>query len=317
MLQPLYGCPQADFIVVAGTGYDSLEEYLADFTDFSPAYDQGWLDAARSELTVAAELPDEDARRATSELIRVDLAELNLKCCESWQRLKRYISKAFPENIVAIKLAAAGQNNYRAAANESWPYTKSLLISAANFMTANLTALTANNIMPPGFPAQMNALAALFNAKLSAYESAKEAIPVATELKVAALNKVFQRLMPMLLDGQEIFKNQEAIRQQFTYSVILSRVSGPGLAGIRGTITDKTTNDPIRNARIAFQDTDYLAITDENGEYELLCPSGKYTAVFSADGFNTHTETNVKVEVGTLSTIDLQMTPVDVPPAES
>ncbi len=314
-----YGCSQAVFVVLVNTVLDSLEEYLLQFTAYSPRYIQAWIDDRRTELLTAEALPDEHERSASSEILRVTLAGQNTTCCGYWQRLKRYMSKAYPREVLAIQLYAAGQNYYRDATNESWPMTKKMLISAKNFMTTNLAALTANDNMPPNFPTEMNAAALSFNTTLPLYESSKESIFVATEAKIKAYNDIHDLITSMMLDGQDIFKNQEAIRTQFVYSNILARISGSGLAGIRGVVLNITDNQPIENVTVTITlDTEdeaatfYTVDTDAEGKYLINCPSGKYQLEYMATDFVSSPVKHINIVVGTVSTFNEKLAPVTV-----
>ena len=124
---------------------------------------------------------------------------------------------------------------------------------------------------------------------------------VATEQCIKALNDIYQRFMAMMLDGQEIFRNDEVVRKQFVFTDVLSRVSGPSQAGLRGVIKDGNTNQPIADARIALFKTDYFAISGYEGNYLLHCPSGDYEIEVTATGYRSSGLKPVTVTIGTIS----------------
>ncbi|MBI1226379.1 MAG: hypothetical protein GC192_14190 [Bacteroidetes bacterium] len=316
MTLPLYPCSQSVFVVTVNTALDSLEEYLASFTAFKPKYVQAWVDALRAELLAAEILPDEDARRAASEIMRVQLVALNRTCCELWQRLKRYITDAYPANIVDIQLAAAGQSKYAAAYNENWSEAKAMYTSAINFMADNLADLTADGNMPPAFPATFTTEIDAFNALLSDYESSKENIPVATQTKITAFNNVYRQTIAMMLDGQEIFKNNPAVLTQFVFAHVVERTTSAGQAGARGTVTSNLDDFPIVNAVATLTlasnpAVSYTAITNAEGKYLNTCPSGNYKLRFTAENYLPSAVKDVTIAVGTVSTYNEKLVPVD------
>lgn len=313
-----YGSSQSVFAILVTTVLDSVQEFLLLFTPYSPRYIQSWIDDRRAELLIAEGLPDEYERTAASEILRVTLAAQNATFCGFWQRLKRYISKAYTGAILEIQLESAGQAYYRAASNENWAKTKKMHVSSKNFMTSNLAALTANDNMPPTFPAEMNAAAALFNITLPLYESSKEAIGVATEAKVRAFNNLHDLIMEVMLDGQVIFKDDEPKRTQFIYGDVLSRISGHGLAGIRGTIFSDADLQPIEDAVVTLTiiineiATTYTATSDAEGKYVINSPSGDYKLQVTCPGYVPSAIKDVTVIVGTVSTFNEKLVPAPV-----
>ena len=206
MALPSYSCSQSDLIVVIKTGLASALEYLAQLFAFSPKYTTAFINGLITETDAAAAIPDEAARRLASEMLRLDLVAANAAECDRWQLLKRYISKLYSGEALTIQLASAGQGYYTKAQGESWPSTRSLLQSGSTYATTNSAALIANNNMPPTFAADMTTAFEDYDALVTAYESSKEAIPVATQAKIVALNAIYTKFMEVMLDGQQVFK---------------------------------------------------------------------------------------------------------------
>lgn len=315
MSKSKFNCSQAVLVVALETILQSMENHLSDFTAFRPKYVLGWINDRRSELNDAAALPDEEARRAQSSILRVQLAEQNSVCCALWQKLARYINGAYTANIVDIQLLAAGQAKYKNAANENWADGKSMLTSAKAFILNNLATLTADDNMNPGFEAEFNTAADEFERLLRKYEDSKEAVLLATQTKIAALNEVYEKITLMTLDGQEIYKTDEALRTQFVFANVVDRISGPGLAGVRGTISDGTTLLPISGAVVTISlasnpASTYTAVTNPDGKYLINCPSGDYNLSVVAVNYQPSAIKQIKVEVGTVSAADEQLTAV-------
>ena len=95
MTKPNYNCSQQELYTVAQTGWQSCTQHIAAFTAFSPFYNQAYADTQQKAVKDAANLPDEQARTAQSEVFRVELSQLATINLANWQKLKRYISKAW------------------------------------------------------------------------------------------------------------------------------------------------------------------------------------------------------------------------------
>ena len=314
-MRPLFNCSQSDFILVVETGLNSFHEYLASFTARSPKYVLAWETTMRTDLAAAEAMPTEEVRDAEMSALGVELSEQGDLCRNFYQRLKGHIAAAFPENLVEIKQQAAGQKLYEKASENNWPSLLTMLSMAARFVAANVATLTANDEMPPAFPAEFDAAIAEFRLRLSTYQDFKETIMVERQERVAALNDIHKRLMPMMTTGQDIFKDNEAVRTQFVFNDVLKRITGPGLAGLDGKVTDNGTNLPISGALVKLflpdnPSTEYLGTSDANGDYFVNCPSGTYSVTVSAVGYTPHTMTDIIISVGTVSKINVKLAAV-------
>lgn len=307
-----YNCAQAVFIVLVDTVLNSMTEYLALLKEAIPKYDQTWIDNLRAMLTAAIALPTEEEAQAVSSLIGVKLSDQNVVCCSLWQTLARRIKGAYPANEVKIQLTAAGQSKYETAVRGNWADGKSMLDSAKKFLAANLEKLTANGNMNPAFATEFTDAAALFNTHLSDYQSSKEAVGVANQNRVKAFNDIFDALMPMMLDAQDIFQNDEAVRTQFVYTHVLERISGPGLAGARGTVTNSSSLLPIEGATVEMWLASNPAIiytvnTDIEGKYLIHSPSGDYKLRVTAAAYVPSEIKDISIAVGTVSAFNQQL----------
>ena len=75
MTKPNYNCSQQELYTVAQTGWQSCTQHIAAFTAFSPFYNQAYADTQQKAVKDAANLPDEQARTAQSEVFRVELSQ--------------------------------------------------------------------------------------------------------------------------------------------------------------------------------------------------------------------------------------------------
>ena len=302
-----YNCGQQELYSAALLGWESCSQHLTAFTNFSPLYDAALIATRQQEVKDASELPDEQARNAQSEIFRIELSQLAKNAMENWQKLKRYISKAWSEEFQKARLEEAGSKYYLKAGNEDWESCKGLLSSGMNFIDTYLAELTANLNMPPTFQAAFKDNKNAFFTKHQQFLDSEEAGRIATENKIVANNGVYKNLMSAFLDGQEIFKDEDAIKKQFIFDHVLNLVSGTGTAGIRGTITDAATGLTVANVTAAIETTDKTAITDEDGKYIITqVASGKYKVSFTAEGYQNKSVLQ-EIKVGTISTLNVQL----------
>ena len=165
--------------------------------------------------------------------------------------------------------------------------------------------------MPATFATTLETDALEYYNKLQEFIDSEEIAVQATETKIKKNNEVHASLMTMFKDGQEIFKTEDAIRKQFVFDSVLSIISGLGIAGIRGTISDTVTNARLAKVSILMAETGLTVSTDAEGKYTATpMASGTYTIKLSLAGYQDLTVENHKVLIGTVSTLNLQMIPV-------
>ncbi len=312
-MKPLFNCSQADFILVVNTGLNSFLEHQPLFPPRSPKFTLAWETTMRTDIDAAEAMPTEAERDAESQLLADDLDNKADLGRNYYQRLKGHITNSFPANLVDIKLKAAGQGLYEKANN--WPSLMTMLGMAQRFIAANLAALLANDEMPPTFPTEFDTVIADFRASLATYQDFREVIMVESQDRIAALNSVHKRFMPMMKIGQDIFKDNPAVYTQFVFADVLARVGGHGQAGFDGKVIDSVTNLPIPGALIKLflpdnPETEYTTMTNGDGDYIVNCPSGTYTVTVGKPGYNSHTMEGMVVEVGTVSRLNVKLSPM-------
>lgn len=97
--------------------------------------------------------------------------------------------------------------------------------------------------------------------------------------------------------------------------VVLLLVILPSLAmaqsgKLRGTVTDKETNDPLIGVNITLEGTSLGAATDINGEYVVLgVPPGVYTVRSSYISYQEQAISNIRVSAALTTTLDFHLQP--------
>jgi len=292
------------------TGFNSLQEFLINFTDFSPAYDAAYVVALKTEASIAESLPDEQARYANAEIFKVRLEKDNQLATDKWQMLKRYITKAYLPEELKARLEEAGQLKYKKAAAQNFEETRALLVAGKNFLDEHSADLLANNNMPPTFQAQFQTIQTNFLGNYTSMNNENESAKVATEEKVKANNAIFEKLMVVFLDGQAIFKYNEPVFDQFVFETVRQNISNR-VASISAFIQNITDNEPIEAATITITTSTgpVIITTDITGKASKVIANGIYSIQIDATGFNSIRITDFEVKLGQSNALKQKLTP--------
>ena len=308
MIKPSYNCSQQELYTACRLGWQSCQQYLTDFEKLKARYKLSFIADNLKEVEAASNLKDNQARGQNSEVFRINLEEAATECLANWQKLKRYIADAFPENVQKPMTEAAGQDYYLPASQDNWDSCSGLLKSGSIFIKENFATLTDKENMPDVFQSVFNDSKEKFDFLHQSFLDSEETAVVNTAEKITANNNIYSNLIAMFLDGQEIFKTKEAIQKQFIFDQVLNIVSGTGIAGIKGYITNAKDKSPIVGASVTLLLTSKTTKTDESGRYEITqVAAGKYQVVISAEGYHEKTITVQEVKVGTVSTLSVEL----------
>jgi hypothetical protein len=290
--------------------WDGCNMQQAKFQNFSPKYDPGFIQTRKDEITHVIGIPDSASRSSYVEAVRIQLKEKARTCFDTWKKLKRYITVAFPESLQQVKLKAAGKGYYRNAFAFNWEACQGLLSSGSQFIAAESETLFRNNTMPESFPDEFNAARVTFEALYTNFQEGTRLAGQKTDEKLSANNQLFDNMMEMLLDGQEIFRHDPVIQKQFIFEQILLTVSGPGVAGCKGTVTSGTRDGaPIEGALITLNNGN-TCTTDDEGWYQFTqLQAGTYSLEVTAPGFVPLRIDNIEIKTGNMSNLHLQMQP--------
>ena len=131
------------------------------------------------------------------------------------------------------------------------------------------------------------------------------------EAKINANNALYANLISMFLDGQQIYRYQEAIRKQFIFDQVLLLIDGAGTAGVRGTVTDLVTGLVLAGVTIKLMPGNYTGTTDTDGIYRISpMASGKYTITYSLPLYEDLVQSDYEVKLGTVSTLNNSLKPL-------
>src|SRR6266487_334914 len=174
-LNPSYNCSQQQLYAVANLGWQNYFDNLANFTNHKAKYTQEFGADAIAGVLEAKNLPDALARDSVPQAIRIKLSEAAVACADNWQKLKSYISDAFPLSQQKPMLEAAGSKFYKKASTQGWGQMQSMLTSASQFIDENAEALLQEGTnMPAPFPAKFETDKAAFETRYAAFLSAQQ-----------------------------------------------------------------------------------------------------------------------------------------------
>lgn len=306
-----YPCSMGDLYSIMETGWGNYKVKVASFTAFKGIYNAGLATTALAAIGAAKTLPDDAARSAAAETLRVGLVKMSKTCLLNFRMLKSYIETAFTDSdLWAIQFSAAGQDYYDAAGNEDWEGMESLLSSAKNYLTTNTTLLlgVAPNLnMPAAFPATFTTAATAFSTQYGQFKAAMET-SAATAAKITANNACYKTFMSMMKDGQLIFANDFETKKLFVFNTIWDMINPPK-SGIKGMVKASGTNEPLGGASLKIQKEGEVAITittDDDGSYSQRLSVGKFTVTVMATGFANQTK-SFELQADGYKTIDFEM----------
>lgn len=304
-----YSVKTAVLYVVMKAMWNSCKERQTAMSGMRAVYSDEYIDNAILQIAAAEALPDDAARSAAHEQIRVQMETLAADCCAKWRLLKLYIRNCYPEVEREIMYNAAGWGDYEAAAHQNWPSVMSMMNAGIEFIEANTARLSDTGLnMPAGFPALFIASATAFAEANANFIKARQEAEEGTAAKIEANNAIYTKTIQMGLDGQECFYTNEEVRKQFTFEAVVNLVSPQGASGVVMTVTNAETNQPLI-AEITDSVSDRTVTTDNTGRGEMLnLAAGDTTFMVTCDGF-TQQMVNVTL-TGTTKHIEVMMVPV-------
>lgn len=305
-----YRCAQPELYSAARMVIRAAVREITGFTALKPKYDVVFFNALQAEVAACEALPDEQSRSAATEAMHILTKERATECLRQWQFLKGYIEDA-PVMQGALQkpaLEAAGSTYYRDASGNDWESVNQLMVSARAFITENGTELSDGNNMPATFPPVLSAAHTAFRDMWQSFQDEEEQNAIHAQEKVEANNNLYDKVIQVCKDGQRIFRDDEARKNQFIWDHVLYLVGGAGIAGLRGTVTDAATNNTIAGATVLVVQTGETGISDSAGTYRITgLAAGSYTVRCSAAGYAT-AEVPFEVERGTISTLNFSLT---------
>ncbi len=278
--QAIYACSQSELYAICTIGWTSFNENQPDFEAFKTIYNATYGTAALAEVEAAKNLPGFQERNEATETTYILLGAAQAKCLMQWKSLRSYIKSSFPADLQKPKIESAGYDHYAKAANKNWDETLLLLTAGQHFIDNNTAALTAGG-MPATFSAAYAATTTAFSDLYVQFTDFEQDEEEATDAKILANNKLYQKLLAMFEDAQIIYDTNAAKRERFVFAQIKSMITNkPGSGTIPadsifllGKVLDANTFNPVANASINTTPNGsvvtFSAVTDNSGVYEM------------------------------------------------
>jgi len=191
-------------------------------------------------------MPTDDTLHDIKE-IRIEMVKAARQVQYRWQTLKLYITEAYTGELLEVKLQQAGSSFYKKASLDNWSSLRQLIHTTQNFMNAEFDTLIANENMPPSFPAKFIDAADKFLETAITFFEAKINRARITSCKIKANNLIYDTLISMMKDAQQIFRYQPEIKMQFVFSNISSAYKKKNTS--RGDVT-VSHKKPVQHANI-------------------------------------------------------------------
>jgi hypothetical protein len=286
-LKRLYNIADAYMIEFAKTlrlfFIEDQAAFTAEDSNFATPFEANWqtvIDTAEAEPT------DEQRKDQLMQLTETTLEEMDL-CRECFQGSKRYIKKAFPNNITIWN--EFGFDDYddierkhpemiqfmKRFHSTAVKYSAQLGTPAVNFDAAKI--------------AEIETRRAALDAANNAQEKFKKDIPTYTQQRIQKLNAVWEICTDVGGVGKSLFKDDYAKYQHY----LLPASEETESFMLSGTVTEVATAgnpDPagIEEVTVTVVELALTTETDSNGSYGFgILPPGTYTLQLSKTGYVT------------------------------
>jgi len=301
-----YHCSQPELYATSNVIAGSYTQHKERFKAKSTKYTDTTGTDLKAMIRDAQLLPDEARRNAEHAGLRIELGPLAVTCLDKWQMLEGYIRDGYAPSLHEVEWAKAGKTHYAEAAADDWEQVSLLMSDGAEYIGDNTAALTTGGMIVD-FDLEFAAAATAFNNKLDAYKQAEESAREDTDVKLNANNAIYAEVMRICEDGKKFFKDNGAIREEFTFDTVLELVRGNlRTHKVSGNVKRATDNTVVVNGKMVLQkqlpDGSYgpgiERKTDLAGNYLYTeVRNGQYLLSAGGDGLETQTKT-ITVEDG-------------------
>jgi len=305
IMNTTFKCTFDEFFLACRLVLMSMEANLAAFSDHKTFYNAAWLAAMIAELDALELLPNEEQREGQREMLLEDMKKITKKDVKRMMnRLRSYIKEGFVKEHQKSALEQAGFLQYDKALACNWEEVKSMLESGNTFINVNNAKLTTDGGMPAVFVTDFGSLKTDMSGKITTFLGMRQDTKEMTLERTVACNDYYLKIRKVMDDGQVILEDNPAKRERFVWESVLKIVTPPGAAGLRGSIKDGLTLEPIVGALVEFRDGVNPVIevtTNALGKYDSgNLPVGNYSLKITKAGYGV-LETSVEVKLGTVS----------------
>ena len=281
-----YNIPQEVLYTVCLAAWNLCREHINEFANLKGFYTEAYIDSALVAVQSAKQRPDLVQTIAERKQARINLVNAARKVQANWQVLKLYITKAFDKEMTEIMLEAAGAGLYAKASLCNWSAVRNLTDLANTFIAKNIESLTANENMPASFQARFQSDGENCVSLSTIFCNVDMKKEMFTSARIDANNAIYLSVIEMLKDGQQIFRDNAALKRQFIFRYLVSLYKSESAASLKGhVVTD--LNQPIEGVTIISKDQKYTTTTDAKGYYSISrIAEGAYTFMLTCTGYS-------------------------------
>ena len=215
---------------------------------------------------------------------RINLVNAARKVQANWQVLKLYITKAFDKEMAEIMLEAAGAGLYAKVSLCNWSAVRNLTDLANTFIAKNIESLTANENMPASFQARFQSDGENCVSLSTMFCNVDMKKEMFTSARIDANNAIYLSVIEMLKDGQQIFRDNAALKRQFIFRYLVSLYTSESTSLKGHVVTD--LNQPIEGVTIISKDQKYTTTTGTKGYYRISRIASAYTFMLTCTGYS-------------------------------
>ena len=283
-------------------------------TNFANPFEVAYQDA----IDLAEAEPTDEQRKDQLVQLTNNVETEMTNCRDVFQGAKRYVRKAFPNNIAVWN--EFGFDDYQKVDKSQALFITFMtrFHSTAVKYTAQLTAPAVN--FTAARIAEIETRRAALNTANNVQEKFKKDIPVFTQNRITLLNAVWAINTDVAGVGKALFKNDYAKYQHY---LLPASEEGSGSLALQGSITDLGTGLPIVDVTAELQPHGLFSNSDPNGMYGFgSAPAGPATLRITHPIYNEKL-IPVVIDPANPQTIDVQLIPAtgqsletDVNPAQ-
>ena len=263
---------------------------IQDFQNFKSTYTVEWVNGLLLNAQAAAAMPNHQTRQGVITQKRNDVVAACSTVCNGFISLTKYIDDSFSNDQVDALKKIAGNGYYNSAVSKKWQAVKTLITMSLDFINTYADDLKGGG-MPDDFVTTYTSNTNTFLKSLKMFNDYKAAVDSETAAKIMANNDVYADLQSMLSDGRHMFKKDAVMKQNFSYTALLSKVKKGGKTGYRIRVEEAQVETPVTTASISLMPTGKTFYADEKGVILCDVPANTYSYTLTAPGYSTLTGT--------------------------
>lgn len=309
-------CALPYFFRYALTAWGYCRDHLDLFFGESDRFTKEFINAQILLINEGKMLPDFQARITAASTARETLIARRQEVGSMAKRLRSAIGYAFKdEKLAELELKLAGFDDFISPNSEDWGSVSKFIDKGNNYLNDKGELLLAAMAIKGNFKELFSAKGSTFEAAWADFIAKEKAAYLGTKTMNDALEAILEELNPMLELGKVIFEFDAVNRKQFTINDLVNEVRGKDPAGVSGFV--RLTGAPrptglagIRVGVVGLPDK--FAITDKRGKYELSLAAGTFDIEFTSPAYLPYTFPNKKLNAGTTSRLNVELSPVPV-----